>query len=57
MSVEDDELETLASEIQRLIKSNNDFLERVNDDEYDADGEAEESPSDSDEELEEFEEL
>ncbi len=57
MTVENDDLEELASEIQRLIKSNREFLERVNDEEYDADDEGEESDTDAEEELEDYEEL
>ena len=55
MSIENDDLEELTSEIRRLIASNKDFLERVNDEEYDAD-EEEEGPV-SEEGEEDYEEL
>lgn len=55
MSVEPDEVEGLAQEIQRLIESNKKFLERIADEDFDA--EPEESEPETGEELEDFEEL
>ena len=57
MTAENDELEELAKEVRRLIKSNEDFLKHVNDEEYDADDEGEETADGSAEEMEDFEEL
>jgi hypothetical protein len=54
MTLENDDLEELTNEIRRLIESNKDFLERVNDEEYEEDEAAESGP---DPEPEDFEEL
>jgi len=52
---EGDEIEELAKEIRRLIESNRQFLERVNDEDYD---DEEESPEpEAEPEVEDYEEL
>jgi hypothetical protein len=56
---EGDEVEELAKEIRRLIESNRQFLERVNDEEYedDEDPDSESATEDADPEADEYEEL
>ncbi|GFO56607.1 hypothetical protein GMSM_36140 [Geomonas sp. Red276] len=52
-----DDLEALAAEVRKQIQSNNNFLERVLDEDYDdEDGVGDEEPV-ADEDIEEFEEL
>lgn len=57
--MENDDLEELTNEIRRLIASNKAFLDRVNDEDEDYEGEVEGEESDpgADEELDDFEEL
>jgi hypothetical protein len=57
--VEDDDLEELASEIRRLIASNKAFLDRVNDEECEVDGDDDDEADDpeSAEGAEDYEEL
>lgn len=58
MTLEHDDLEELTNEIRRLIESNKQFLERVNDEEYadeDEDGDGDESGTEPG--PEDFEEL
>jgi hypothetical protein len=58
VSVEDDDLEELASEIRRLIASNKAFLDRVNDEECEVDGDDDEADDpESEEGAEDYEEL
>lgn len=57
MTLENDDLEELTTEIRRLIASNKAFLERVNDEDEEYEDEGEESDPATDEELEDFEEL
>jgi hypothetical protein len=59
VSVEDDDLEELASEIRRLIASNKAFLDRVNDEECEVDGDDDDEADDpeSEEGAEDYEEL
>ena len=57
MTLEADDLEELAAEIRKLIESNKAFLERVVDEEYDGEEEAEGGEVDADAASEEFEEL
>ena len=45
MTLEDDDLEGLAAEIRRLIESNRQFLERVDDEDFAEDEESEEDPA------------
>ena len=55
---EGDEIAELAKEIRRLIESNRQFLERVNDEEYDDEESPESEPeSGRDAEGEDYEEL
>lgn len=54
---EGDEVEELAKEIRRLIESNRLFLERVNDDEYEEEGEEENPAADPEPGADEYEEL
>ena len=56
MTLEHDELEELTSEIRRVIESNKAFLERVNDEEYEDEGEEAESEA-AEQDPEDFEEL
>lgn len=55
MSFEDNELEELTGDIRRLIESNKAFLDRLNDDEYQADDDDEDGESLP--ELDDYEEL
>lgn len=56
--VESDEVEELAKEIRRIIESNKQFLERVNDEDYDEEDELEDDEeAGPDSEDEGFEEL
>lgn len=55
MTVEIDDLDELTGEIRRLIESNKAFLERVCDEDYDDEDEAE--TEDEPESAEDFEEL
>ena len=57
MTLENDDLEELTNEIRRLIASNKAFLDRVNDEEEEYEGEGEESDTGTDEEIDDFEEL
>lgn len=58
MTLENEDLEELTSEIRRLIESNKDFLARVNDEDYEDEDEGEgESDQEPEEESDEFEEL
>lgn len=57
MSVENDDLEELASEIRRLIASNKAFLDRVNDEECEVDDDDEADNQESEEGSEDYEEL
>lgn len=55
MTLEHDDLEELTNEIRRLIESNKQFLERVNDEEYaDEDDEEESGPEPGPEDFEEL---
>jgi hypothetical protein len=56
MTLENDDLEELTKEIRRLIESNKAFLERVNGEEYEDEGEDAESEAEE-EGPEDFEEL
>jgi len=44
VTLESDDLEELTSEVRRLIESNRVFLERVNDEDYEDEDEAESGP-------------
>lgn len=56
--VESDEVEELAKEIRRIIESNKQFLERVNDEDYDEEDDLEDDgEAEPDSEDEGFEEL
>ena len=56
--LEGDEVEELTKEIRRLIESNKQFLERVNDEEFEDDDETDsEAGPDPEAEAEDYEEL
>jgi hypothetical protein len=57
VTLESDDLEELTSEIRRLIDSNRLFLERVGDEEYDDEEEAEESDPEPEAGADDYEEL
>lgn len=56
MTLGHDDLDELANEVRRLIESNKAFLERVTDEDYDDEEEAEPAPEEG-EEPEDYEEL
>jgi len=57
VTLEHDDLDELANEIRRLIESNKDFLERVNDEDYEDEEEADSDPEPESDDTEDFEEL
>lgn len=54
---EGDEIEELAKEIRRLIESNRQFLDRVNDEDFDDEEPAEDTETEGEGDPEDFEEL
>jgi hypothetical protein len=56
VTLENDDLEELTGEIRRLIESNKEFLDKVNDEEFDVDldDDEEEAASEDDDEYEEL---
>jgi hypothetical protein len=57
MTLGHDDLDELADEVRRLIESNKAFLERVTDEDYDDEEEAEPATEEGGEEPEDYEEL
>uniref|UniRef100_C6E5G0 Uncharacterized protein n=1 Tax=Geobacter sp. (strain M21) TaxID=443144 RepID=C6E5G0_GEOSM len=57
MTLGHDDLDELANEVRRLIESNKAFLERVTDEDYDDEEEAEAATEEGAEEPEDYEEL
>lgn len=57
MTLGHDDLDELANEVRRLIESNKAFLERVTDEDYDDEEEAETATEEGAEEPEDYEEL
>lgn len=57
MTLGHDDLDELANEVRRLIESNKAFLERVTDEDYDDEEEAEPAAEEGGEEPEDYEEL
>jgi len=56
VTLENDDLEELTSEVRRLIESNRVFLERVNDEDYEDEDEAASDPEPASE-ADDYEEL